>query len=138
MLIIMSVLVIVYFVYLAWLISWEMRIGYREPLRLVVQVRDQEQGVEGLIWRLVRTSRCCRRILEVVVVDCGSRDDTTAILARMPLPCGVPLAGQSGSGTGLIVFDARGLTGRQLLEDPVRYALVNYTGHIYGRDRVEK
>ena len=125
MLIFMSVLVIAYFVYLAWrawLVHWEVRafkVGFQKPVRLVVQVRDQEQGVEGLIWRLARTSS---RDFEVVVVDCGSQDDTAAILARMPLPCGIPLADRPRHGTGLKIFDARGLEGRQLLEAPVFFA----------------
>lgn len=125
MLMLMKVLVIAYFVYLAWralLIWWEVRsvwVEYQEPVCLVVQVRDQEQGVEGLIWRLARISRGYRQGFEVVVVDCGSRDDTAAILARMPLPCGVPLAERLRRGSGVKIFDARGLTGRQLLGAPV-------------------
>ena len=125
MLMLMKVLVIAYFVYLAWralLIWWEVRslwAEYQEPVRLVVQVRDQEQGVEGLVWRLVRISRGYQQGFEVVVVDCGSQDDTAAILARMPLPCGVSLADWSKRGSGVKIFDARGLMGRQLLGAPV-------------------
>lgn len=89
----------------------------RAPVQLVVQVQNQEQAVEGLGRRLVRLSQRHWPEVEVVVVDCESRDNTAAILSRLPLPCGTPVA--AGSTTGKVCFDARGLQGRQLLEAPV-------------------
>lgn len=115
----------------AWLIYLVVRVMVSlrgasglEPVRLVVQVQDQEQAIEGLGRRLVRLGLRHWPEVEVVVVDCGSRDSTAAILSRLPLICGVPLAESlPGGRTGEIFFDVRELKGRQLLEAPVFSAI---------------
>ncbi|WP_066633650.1 hypothetical protein [Desulfolucanica intricata] len=59
------------------------RVIEQAPLKLVVVVKDQEDGIEFFIRRIMTEGR--RRLcgIDVLVVDTGSTDETLLILRRM-------------------------------------------------------
>ena len=55
----------------------------RRSVVWVVMVRNQDEIIEEIIWRLRRLQRSFCAFDELVVVDCGSNDQTVEILQRL-------------------------------------------------------
>ncbi|OPY58063.1 MAG: hypothetical protein A4E55_01146 [Pelotomaculum sp. PtaU1.Bin035] len=103
-------------------------------VRLVVIVKDQEPWVEGFIRKIFyRTMRCTQQVAVLLVDDC-SRDGTPEIMSRLQkyYPFEVLFAGDGNDvdtileSTGVgnkfqdaLLFDARGLNGKELLRAPL-------------------
>lgn len=90
--------------------------------RVVIIVKDQEPWVEGLIRK---TFRCLRRTAyPVQVVDDCSGDGTIRLLERLrkhyrfEILFSEEAADKKGQ-TGAIVYDFRGLKGRELFSSPL-------------------
>jgi glycosyltransferase involved in cell wall biosynthesis len=97
-----------------------------ETVRFFIILKNQEPWVEGFVRKLFRLAGGMPG-LEIVVVDDGSSDQTLHILKRLQraypfaLEPARELADIAGGGdpAGSYNFDARGLTGRDLLNAPV-------------------
>jgi len=97
-----------------------------DALRLAIIVKDQELWVEGFLRKLFRLARGISG-LEIVVIDDDSKDRTLNIVERLQRSYSFDLSFARGPGdiaekrvpAGSRLFDARGLTGRDLLNAPV-------------------
>jgi hypothetical protein len=93
----------------------------KEVVRLVIMMKDQEPWVEGFVRKLLRLSRGVS-CLKILIIDDGSSDQTWEVLARLQRAYPFDLEGGtvvSGSPAGGHLFDARGLTGNDLLNSLV-------------------
>jgi hypothetical protein len=99
-----------------------------EAVRLIIVMKDQEPWVEGFMRKLVRFGREMP-YLKILVVDDGSSDQTREVLARLQRVYPFDLTSERNAmeaernPAGDHVFDARGLTGSDLLNAPVFYRL---------------
>lgn len=89
-----------------------------EVVRFVIMVKDQEPWVEGFMRKLFRLTRGMP-CLKIVVVDDGSSDRTREVLARLQRTYPFDLAVGRKRPACDHFFDARGLTGRELLNSLV-------------------
>ena len=99
------------------------------PMRLVVLVKNQEEGIEFFIRRIMAERHRNVRGIELVVIDTGSSDDTPQILSRMSSMFNFELTEipeeneitfeKSEKGSPTFYFDARGMSGLELARAPL-------------------
>ena len=104
------------------------------PMKLVVLVRNQEEGIEFFIRRIMAERYRYARGIELVVIDTGSSDDTTQILSRMSSMFNFQLIeiseeneiylAKSEKVSSAVYFDARGMSGSELARAPLFQHLV--------------
>ena len=101
------------------------------PMKLVVLVKNQEEGIEFFIRRIMAERYRYARGIELVVIDTGSSDDTTQILSRMSSMFNFQLIEISEDnenyfrkineedGNPTFYYDARGMSGLELARAPL-------------------
>ena len=99
-----------------------------EAVRLIIVMKDQEPWAEGFMRKLVRCTRGMP-CLKILVIDDGSSDQTREVLVRLQRVYSFDLTHERNAmeaernPAGDHFFDARGLTGSDLLNAPVFYRL---------------
>ena len=101
------------------------------PMKLVVLVKNQEEGIEFFIRRIMAERHRHTKGIELVVFDTGSSDDTAQILSRMSSMFNFQLVEVSEENEGChtktneekdsntYYFDARGMSGLELARAPL-------------------
>ena len=101
------------------------------PMKLVVLVKNQEEGIEFFIRRIMAERHRYARGIELVVVDIASSDDTPQILSRMSSMFNFQLTEISEenencfkkayeeNGNPTFYYDARGMSGLELARAPL-------------------
>ena len=110
------------------------------PMKLVVLVKNQEEGIEFFIRRIMAERHRHYKGIDLVVIDAGSSDDTPQILSRMSSMFNFQLAEISEEnescytntdeekGIQAFCFDARGMSGLELARAPLFQHLVTQRG----------
>ena len=110
------------------------------PMKLVVLVKNQEEGIEFFIRRIMAERHRHAKGIELVVIDTGSSDDTPEILSRMSSMFNFQLVEISEEnescytntdeekGSQSFCFDARGMSGLELARAPLFQHLLTQRG----------
>ena len=114
------------------------------PLKLVVLVKNQEEGIEFFIRRIMAERHRHAKGIDLVVIDTGSSDDTPQILIRMSSMFNFYLSelveenencseksekkSNEDNGSHTFYFDARGMSGLELARAPIFQHLLSQRG----------